>query len=169
MKIELIISIVCALVAAFKWVYEYTEKLKWDKNKFLVEQIEKFQSLESTKAMETLLDWNGSNVTINGEKLFVNDETLIGAFQTHDVKHKFNSIEFKLRNVFDDYFDNFTKLVFMSKVGLVEKESLVIFSEYWINILSGESKNKPRELVESIQYYLEYYEYYDLLNFIISK
>lgn len=169
MKIELIISTLCALAAAFKWVYEYSKKIKWEKNKFLLDQLEKFHSFESTKTMETLLDWNSVNVIIKGEKVHVTNDMLLGAFQTHNLKHKFTSAEFELRNVFDDYFNNFTNLVFMSKAGLVERESLIIFMEYWLNILSGESKNKPYELIEAIRNYLEFYEYYDLLNFIIRK
>ena len=58
MTIEEKITLGVAVVTGVKWVYEYTKKLTWDKNKFLLERYEKFKSKESTKSMQLLLDWN---------------------------------------------------------------------------------------------------------------
>lgn len=166
MKIELILSIAGALCAAFKWVYEYSRKLKWEMNVFLLEQIEKFRSLESTRAMEKILDWNSAYVSFQNERMLVNDSMLEGAFKTHNIKHTFTKEEVKLRSIFDEYFDNLTKLIFMTKVGLADKKNLILFLEYWFRILSGISKSKSKEVLNEMWKYMEYYGYVDLIQFM---
>ena len=168
MKIEIILTILGSIGAAFKWIYEYSKHLKWEKNKFLLDQLEDFHSLPTTQIMETLLDWNSINVKIDEQNIFVDDDVLYDALQTHNFKHDFTKEEFKLRGVFDDYFDNLTKLVFMSKTNLVSKENLILFMGYWLDILSGRSKNKPHELILQIHKYLEFYGYDELKKFIDS-
>jgi hypothetical protein len=166
MNIELILSITGALAAAFKWIYEYSRKLKWEMNVFLLEQIEKFRGLESTKAMEKMLDWNAIYISLQDERILVNDLMLIGAFKTHDIKHTFTGDEAKLRNVFDEYFDNLTKFIFMAQAGLVDKKNLVLFLEYWFKILSGISKSKSHEVLNEMWKYMNFYGYVDLIQFI---
>lgn len=169
MSIEILLTIAGGIGTSSKWVYEYTKKLKWEKNKFLLEKLEIFHSLESTKIMETLLDWNGTNVIINGKEIFIDDNILLNSLYTHDVKHSFTTLEFELRHIFDDYFDNLTKLIFMSKSGLIDKKNLVMFMEYWLKILSGNTNNKSRELMEQINKYLEFYEFTTLRDFILME
>jgi hypothetical protein len=169
MSVEIIISIFGALAAAFKWIYEYSEKLKWDRNKFLLDELEKFHNLETTQNAEIILDWNGINITFNNEKIFVNDEILFQALQTHDEKNKFTVEEVKIRALFDDYFDNLTKLVFMCKSKILPEKNFRMFMKYWFNILSGRRKNKPKKVQEQINRYLDFYGYEDLKNFIIYE
>ena len=168
MKIELIISIVGGLTAASKWIYEYSNKLKWDKNKFLLEQIENFENKESTKIAETLLDWNGTEITIEGKSFYVDDKLLLDALTTHDLKNKFSTEEFLIRGVFDEYFDNLTRLVILSKTKLISEDNLILFLEYWFEILSGQKENKDKKVLEQIERYLDFYGYNTLLEFILN-
>jgi len=169
MDTGLMVTIGGGLAASFKWIYEYSEKIKWDKNKFLLEQIEKFQSLETTQLAQKCLDWNSASITYEGVIIKFNDETLIDALETHNIKHSFSKEEVKLRKIFDEYFDGLTKLVILSKSKLISKENLILFLEYWFDILSGYANNKKRELVEQIHNYLTFYGYTNLLNFIINN
>lgn len=166
MSIELILSLVGALAASFKWIYEYARKSKWERNAFLIGQIEKFQDLESTQTMEKILDWNSVTLILDGREFFIDDYMLLEALKTHDVKHKFSKGESRLRGIFDDYFDNLTKFIFMSEVGLIDRENLTLFLEYWFKILSGESKSKSVKIVEAIRNYLEFYGYETLIEFL---
>ena len=168
MKIELIISIVGGLAATSKWIYEYSNKLKWDKNKFLLEQIENFENKESTKIAETLLDWNGTEITIEDKSFYVDDKLLLGALTTHDLKNKFSTEEFLIRGVFDEYFDNLTRLVILSKTKLISEDNLILFLEYWFEILSGQKENKDKKVLEQIETYLDFYGYNTLLEFILN-
>ena len=165
MEIELII----AAVAGLKWVYEYTEQRKWEKNKFLLDEVEKFMSLESTKCVHKILDWNSANIFYEGEKIKFNDKILLDALQTHNVKHSFNSTEVVIRKLFDEYLDNLTKFIILSKSKLIEEKNLVLFLEYWFDILSGDSHSKDRELVEQFHKYMDFYNYKNLYIFLIRN
>jgi len=169
MDTGLMVTIGGGLAASFKWVYEYSGKIKWDKNKFLLEQVEKFQSLETTQLAQKCLDWNSATIVYGGQTIKFNDETLIDALKTHNVKHSFSSSEVAIRKIFDEYFDGLTKLVILSKSKLISEENLILFLEYWFDILSGDAHNKKRDLVEQIHLYLNFYGYSNLLNFLIKN
>jgi hypothetical protein len=166
MEITTLITSTIAIVIGAKWVYEYTENINWQKNKFLLEQLEIFHNLESTKTMEKLLDWNACTIEINGESVYIDDNVLMSAFSTHDTKHKFTKQESFLRNLFDEYFDNITKLIFMSKTGLIKKKNFIIFMQYWLKILSGRTNKKTLELSNQIQRYIRFYEFDILVDFL---
>jgi hypothetical protein len=166
MKIELVLTIIGGFAATFKWIYEYSSKLKWEKNKFLLDKIEDFQNLESTKTMNKILDWNSISIFYKNNSLKVDDMLLYESFKTHDDKHKFTSSEVLLRGLFDEYFDNLNKFVILCRCDLISEKNFILFMEYWFNILSGESMSKNRELVEQIHKYLEFYNYGSLLYFI---
>jgi len=166
MDVELLLSVGAAVATTSKWIYEYSNKLKWEKNKFLLEKIEDFQELESTKTMHKILDWNSISIVYKNNSLKVDDTLLYESFKTHDIKHKFTSSEVLLRGLFDEYFDNLNKFIILCKCNLITEKNFVLFMEYWFDILSGESMSKNRELVEQIHKYLEFYNYGNLLNFI---
>jgi hypothetical protein len=167
MNIELIIATGGAVATGLKWVYEYTEKRKWEKNKFLLEQVEKFQNLETTICAEKCLDWNSATITYGSRDIKFDDKVLFDALTTHDKKHKFNQDEVTIRKIFDNYFDNLTKLIILSKSKIISEKNLILFLEYWFDILSGDSHSKNRELVEQIHSYLNFYGYTHLYDFLI--
>lgn len=149
-----------------KWVYEYSNKLKWDKNKFLVDRLEFFLKDKNTHNVHLILDWNKISIQLENEKLEIDDEILLNALKTHDVKHRFNKTELYIRKSFDDYFDKLTELIILSESGMVNKKNLKNFLGYWIKILNGSKKNKPNEVHDQIIKYMKYYEFDKLYNFI---
>ena len=170
MNVELLVGVGGMLGASFKWVYEYSKSLKWQKNKFLIEQLDSFKQLESTKAMETILDWNAAKVTFEDKKIYVNDDLLKESLYTHDIKKKFTTDEFVIRDIIDSYFDSLTRFVLFCEHGLVPKESLILQMNYWFNILKGNtSKSKSREIVEMFDKYMEYYGWCSKPQFILPK
>lgn len=169
LNIEIIIAVFGSIVAAGKWIYEYSAKNKWEKNKFLLEQLEKFEYREETKVVELILDWNIRRVIYQGKEYIVNDAILYDALSTHNVKSSFNTTEVFIRNIFDDYFENLTKFVFMSKVGLIDEKNFRLFMDYWFGIISGKRNSKSKELREQIHKFMNYYGYNDLLDFILKK
>jgi len=154
------------LAAAAKWVYEYTRRLSWERNRFLLERVERFRSTGCVAKVQTMLDWNGVEVEIGGRETWVDDEVLMGALQTHDVKSSFNSGEFELRGMFDEYFDGLTELVAMCRSGLVDEGNLRLFMRYWLDILAGRKRGKPARLVDQFRRYMLFYGYEDLHAFI---
>jgi hypothetical protein len=154
-----------AIAAVAKWVYEYTKRLSWDRNRFLLERIEKFRSMESTGKVQTMLDWNGANVELRGKQVWVDDEVLVSALQTHDVKGSFTSTEFAIRGLFDQYFDGLSELVAMSRSGLVDKGNLRLFMRYWIDILGGR-RGKRKAVSDQFGRYMLFYGYEELHDFV---
>jgi len=166
MTIEEKITLGIAVITGVKWVYEYTKKLTWDKNKFLLERYEKFKSKESTKAMQLLLDWNKITITLNGESMRVDDNMLFESFQTHDIKTTFTKDEASLRKLFDEYLDDLNEFRLLSETGLISKKNYRLFMKYWFDILTGKKSNKPKKVLHQIESYMKYYGYNDLFVFM---
>lgn len=166
MNIELVITIIGGLSASFKWIYEYSKKLEWEKNKFMLDELEKFNSQSYVKIAEKMLDWNEIQVVIDKQIINVNDESLCEAIKTHDIKTSFSLEEVAIRKVFDEYFDSLTKLIFMSKVDLINQDNLKVFLDYWFKILSGKTENKPNNFVYAVRDYLTFYGFETLKNFL---
>ena len=57
--------LIAGLATTLRWVWEYSQNRKFEKNKFLLERIEKFNSLPSTQKMQKLLDWNSIKIDID--------------------------------------------------------------------------------------------------------
>ena len=166
MTIEEKITLGIAVITGVKWVYEYTKKLTWDKNKFLLERYEKFKSKESTKAMQLLLDWNKITIELNGESMRVDDNMLWESFQTHDIKTTFTKDEASLRKLFDEYLDDLNEFRLLSETGLISEKNYRLFMKYWFDILTGKKSNKPKKVLSQIESYMKYYGYNDLFVFM---
>ena len=166
MNIELVITIAIAGSALIQWLYEYSQKLKWDKNVYLVNKLDEFQSQDSTKLMQMVLDWNAITVELNGKNKTITDKILLGAFETHDKRSEFTELEAELRPIFDEYFDNLNRFVFLADTKIVSEKHLRRILGYWFSILNGKSETKPKELVDAIQNYLDFYGYDALKKFI---
>ena len=160
-----LLAIVGGLFATGKWLYELVQKYKWERNKYLLENLEDFRSKENTKIFHQILDWNASYVTIENEKFRVNDDLLISALDLHTERGKFSREELLLRNTFDRYFDDLSTLHFMVKVGLIDKNHFKTFMKYWFKILKGDG-HKPEIFGTKIKKYMVYYGYEELYNFI---
>lgn len=157
---------ITAIVTSIKWVYEYSNKLKWEKNKFLLERLESFFKDKNTQNIELVLDWNKIKIENNGIEHKINDEILFEALQTHNIKNSFDSTELYLRNAFDDYFDKLTEFIILAESGMISEKNLRKFLQYWVEILNGKKKSKSKKLVDQFSKYLEYYGYDKLKNFI---
>ena len=158
--------LIAGLATTLRWVWEYSQSRKFEKNKFLLERIEKFNSLSSTQKMQKLLDWNVIKIDIDGVPTKIDDAILIEALKTHDQKSSFDSTEVYLREIFDDYLTGLTELIILSKTGLVDKGNLKRFLQYWVNILNGTKKNKPKSLVDTFQRFIDYYGYSKVSEFL---
>jgi hypothetical protein len=158
--------LIAGLATSLKWVWEYSQGRKFEKNKFLLERVEKFNNLESTKKVQKILDWNAITIEINGVDTKINDSILVEALKTHDQKVIFDLTEVYIREIFDEYFTGLTELIILSNTGLVDKKNLKKFLKYWIDILNGIKKNKPESFVKAIGKYLSFYKYEEVLDFL---
>jgi hypothetical protein len=158
--------LIAGLVTSLKWVWEYSQSRKFEKNKFLLERIEKFNNLESTEKVQKILDWNSIKIEINDLSIKVDDSIIVESLKTHDQKASFDSTEVYLRQIFDDYFTGITELIILSNTGLVDKRNLKKFLKYWVDILNGNKRNKPESFVKTIENYLKFYGYTEVSEFL---
>jgi hypothetical protein len=158
--------LIAGLVTSLKWVWEYSQSRKFEKNKFLLERIEKFNNLESTEKVQKILDWNSIKIEINDVSVKVDDSIILEALKTHDQKASFDSTEVYLRQIFDDYFTGITELIILSNTGLVDKRNLKKFLKYWVDILNGNKRNKPEIFVQTISNYINFYGYEEVSKFL---
>lgn len=157
---------IAAIITAIKWVYEYSNKLNWERNKFLLDRLEIFFKDQNTKNIELILDWNKIRIYHENIEYKISDDVLLEALKTHDVKHSFDNTELFLRNSFDDYFDKLTEFIILAESGMISKKNLKNFLKYWIDILNGKKNNKPKELSKQFLKYLDFYGYDKLIKFI---
>jgi len=157
---------ITAIITGAKWVYEYSNKLKWERNKFLLDRLELFFKDPNTQNVELILDWNKIKVKNNGVEHKVTDDILYEALQTHNTKHAFDTTELYLRGAFDDYFDKLTEFIILVESGMISEKSLRNFLKYWIEILNGKKNSKSKKLVNQFSKYLEFYGYDKLKKFI---
>ena len=140
--------LIAGLATSLKWVWEYSQSRKFEKNKFLLERIEKFNNLESTQKVQKILDWNSISIEINDVKVKVNDGILVESLKTHDQKVSFDSTEVYLRQIFDDYFTGITELIILSNTGL--RFGFVSSAQPIINGSSISFKSASSELVTKL-------------------
>jgi hypothetical protein len=160
---------ITAIITSIKWVYEYSNKLNWEKNKFLIDRLEVFFNDTNTKNIQLVLDWNKIKINDGQENYLIDDDILFEALQTHDIKHKFDKTEIFLRNSFDEYFDKLTEFIILAESGMISKRNLRMFLNYWFNILGGNKKSKPSKLINQFKVYMLFYGYEKLFKFLNNK
>jgi hypothetical protein len=116
-----------------------------------------------------MLDWGMLELDFEGRKVVIDNEMLFGALQTHDVKHSFTRDEMRIRELFDDYFDGLTEFLILSECGLVNRNDMRKFLNYWIQILNGERSGKPEKLKSQMDSYMLFYGFDKLHRFIQRK
>lgn len=159
---------ITALVTGFKWVYEYSNKLKWERNKFLLDRLEIFFKDENTKNIQLILDWNKIKINYENQQYIITDEILLEALKTHDEKHSFNPTEKILRGAFDEYFDKLTEFLILVESGMISEKNFYNFMRYWIEIMNGKKRSKSKKIVDQFLKYLDFYGY-DKLKYFLLK
>jgi hypothetical protein len=157
---------VTGVLTGIKWVWEYSQSRKFEKNKFLYDKISEFDDLENTKFVKKMLDWNKFQIKDGLDIHFITDDILIEALTTHDKKNQFNPTEVWIRDQFDEWLDSINELIILSECELIDKKNLKRMLKYWIDILNGTKKVKRKEFSVQIQNYLLYYGYHDVAAFI---
>lgn len=166
---QLNITILFGIITACKWLYEYQKKQKWEKNKYLIERLKDFNETPSTKQINKILNYNdGIPFILNGKEKLIDDNVVINSLITHDRKEKFTDLEYEIRNIFDEYFDNLSELIILSKCKLIDSKNIKLLLNYYIKILNGSSNYKSEKYINTLKSYLKFYDYDNLYNFIYN-
>ena len=147
MDLALKVTIITSVIGGLKWVYEYSNSNKWERNKFLLEKINEFESKEFITLVYKMLDWNSITIDWNGQSYLINDNILVEALKTNNIKQAFTRDETIIREIFDKYFDELNKLVVLSELKLVDKSGVESFIGYYLDILRGKEERIRNYLI----------------------
>lgn len=158
-NIEVILTICFSVIGAAKWIYEYTKKLKWERTKFLSEKMDEFLSDSEIKKVLVMLDWNSANIELDGKYIRYDDNLLMSALTTHNVKSSFSVEEKYIRTLFDNFLDKLMRFQIWIDTGLIDEKDTIRFLGYYLDIMSGKRKSKSKEFVSHLKNYMNFYGY----------
>lgn len=167
MNLELLLTIFFFIVGGIKWLYEYIKKTNWDKTKFLSEKMDVFYSDEKIKTILTLLDYNVVTIKIGNEEVFITDNKVMEALITHDLQNTFTDDQKKIRDLFDHFFNELSKLQIYIDTKLVRKKDVLIYLNYYLDILTRKNKTKSKIYIKTLIRYIEFYNFnIDFIDYV---
>jgi hypothetical protein len=158
-KIVGIIFTVITLIFTYR-TYEASEK--WKRTEFIQPKLKEFTDNQSAKIVSSLLDYNVRLVPLFKKDSLhkITDNVLNSALVIDTINAKFTTIEVKLRDTFDEYFDLLTTFNLYAKSKLIEYEDLKPFFAYQLGIIfDPKNTRKSTELKNTIKAYITYYQF----------
>ena len=136
------ISVLVAVASFAFGVREYTKAQAWKRAEFVAGEYEKFQSRPSVRLAMQMLDWNTRDLALFPERdtvsTWVNDSMLSMALVPHVERPTFSTVEARIRDHFDVFFDGLESFDRHLQSGLVAREDLAPYLEYWLQIIGNE-------------------------------
>lgn len=164
-KIVGIIGAVITIIFSYK---TYEDGEKWKKAEFSVAQFRKFQENKSVKLANEILDYDRRKLDLyNDSTLVVLDErTVARALIVDSAKHDFDDREARIREVFDEYFDELGLFNRYYKTNVVDSTVLRTYLKYQINLIADPNHKRKSRILKALQKqmwaYLDYYEFRDV-------
>jgi hypothetical protein len=144
-------------------VYQYSAAQKWKRAEFVASQIKEFESDKDIKNVLLMLDWNSRKIQFSDEECIqVTDELLSSALVPHTWNNNssFSDAEALIRDSFDKFLNKLDRFEAFIEAGLVTKEDVQPYLNYWLNILgNAESERKPLIFYKNLWSYIDYYQY----------
>lgn len=150
-----------------KAIIEYRKSQMWKESEFLSNESKQFFSDDRIKIVLTLLDWNARKVMIFDKEVIIDDNFMIEALKTHNKKSKFTIEEAHIRDLFDNFFDRLAYFNIHYKNGLVSKEKIFNYFDYYFKILTT-TERKNKDFIKTIENYIDYYEYENVKELLQS-
>lgn len=166
-KIDIGIKIITLLVTGISVLIaasSFFSTNQWKKFEHMSSKISSFSSNRSVKLVNQFLDYNKSGVQLDsGIYSVVTDDLLYEALVIDTIRGDFSPSEYKVRNAFDEYFEEVSSLYRETKYGVIEVEYIKPYLSYYIEIIANpQNTKKSRELKQRIWDYINYYGYSDV-------
>jgi hypothetical protein len=167
-----LLTLLLAVIALFKGLYEYRKAQQWKKAEFLAKEVKEFYADENVDRALKMLDWNWMTIPlfeneIEGRKSFeFKDEMLITSLSKHD-ESEFTEEETVIRLIMDDFLYRLGMFQNYIESKLIKKEDLVPYLLYWIKILGDPNLNrKQKKYILAIWEFINHYEYYTVIKLL---
>jgi hypothetical protein len=166
-----------ALIAAgtlLLGVIQYSRAQTWKRQEFLAQQMKDFFAIPAVPVVEQMLDWNSRYYHLSTDRrdsVLINDSILQGALSVHICRQEgFTSLEVKVRDHFDVYFNALGRFETLIRSGLVKTQNLDSYVGYYLRILGDSASGvKPPAFVKGMWRYLEFYRLEDVQKLLIRS
>ena len=148
-------------------LYQYWIAQKWKKTEFVAQQMKDFDSAPYTSVAFRLIDWEDWVVQVPGEKakLTVTDEFLCKALRQED-DGEFDDDEAYVRECFDAFWGGIDRFASFVDYGLLTREDLVPYLEYWVRIILGLKEHRTAKVRRAISNHAEHRGFYRAIKLV---
>ena len=163
-----IIGVMIAVVTLVLSYQTYRDGEKWKKADFSVVQFRKFQDNPSVQLVNQILDYDRRLLPLmKKDSLTLVDERMIErALIVDSAKSSFDPREVRVREVFDEYFDELGLFNRYYETGVVDSAVLRTHLAYQIRLFADPNHKRKSEILSALQKriwtYLDYYEFRDV-------
>ncbi len=148
---------------------QYRKSQQWKRAEFVAGEMKEFNAQPRVKNAMLMLDWTAQQVELFPDHpdpvdrhVWVTHRDLERALIPHTEapEGKFEEPLASIRLTFDEFFDHLERLGSYVDAGLVTKEELDPYIDYWVHLLGGADQGllTPR-LRDNIWCYIEFYDY----------
>lgn len=166
--IEELVKIIGIIVTVATLVYtgcQYSAGEKWKVAEFTSQKFKEFSENESVKLANLMLDYNVRPIDIflNDSPITIRDSLIDSALVTHNIRGNFSPVEYRIRDIFDEYFDQLSLFNRYVKTKLIKDEQVRLYIDYYIQIFAKPNKNRKGEkLLKTMSEYIVFYEFKDV-------
>jgi|GEM_PF-3406345 len=166
-KIESTIKIIGLLFTAgilFFTYRTYDAAQKWKVAEFTASKVKEFHDNKSVVIVNKLLDYSYSKISLDGkDTVEISDKQLLKSLRYHVPNGKFSDNEVKLRETFDEYFEQLSLFNRYAKAELISYKEMKPYLIYEIEILCDTTNDrKENELRYKIWNYINSYHFTDV-------
>jgi hypothetical protein len=163
-----VITLAFTVVAVVITYLTYQASQKWKVAEFMSSKISEYSQNKSVKIVNQFLDYNTSRLELDSSKyVVITDRVLFEALVIDKKRTDFSKVEFRIRNIFDEYFDKQAEFNRYIESDVFDADKLKPFLDYQISIIADTTHNphndkKSIELKHRIWDYINYYGYSDV-------
>lgn len=167
-KTESTVKIIGVLLTSVTLIFTcltYQAAQKWKTAEFTSQKFKEFSENQSVKLVNELLDYNSRSVTLPHDKseTTITDDVLYSSLAIDTLNGDFSEVEVKIRDVFDEYFDQLSLFNRYAKAKLITYEQIQPYLDYQAAIVADISNTrKNNDLRHRIWDYINYYGFCDV-------
>ena len=167
-----ILSFIIAVTAFVLSLISFKTNQKWKVLEFAGNEIKSLKENAYNQAALKMLDWNAAkysriNLTENDEQkiITIKDEDLINGLGPINGTSKYSIEEKFVRDCFDQFLDSLETLEIHIEENLVPFEKYQPYLKYYMDIINGKTKRKPKKVLDAINAHMTEFNYDKAINF----
>jgi len=159
-----IIALVFTAVTLFFTYSTYNASQKWKVAEFTALKIKEFSENKSVKIVNKMLDYNTSKISFDDEEaIFIDDDYVDFSLRVDTIDGTFLDNEVKIRDIFDEYFDQLSLFNRYAKADLIKYEEMKPYLIYQVSIIADTNNlKKSKDFRQRMHTYINYYGFNDV-------